>query len=131
MGSGDAYGMPCAHTMASGMGGMRAAGDLVGRMEMTRGMRLPEAKAYVAERLGVAPAELSDPVLMNELREELGLGRITTFEISHPTQAVAMEAKLNVEEVLGVPVTSVRRFAERGRTAAESGRVGRGKGGAR
>jgi Dimethylamine methyltransferase (Dimeth_PyL) len=90
---------------------MRAAGDLVGRMEMTRGMRLPQAKAYVAEKLGVSPADLSDPVLMNEVREARGLGRITTFEISHPTQPVGIEAKFNVADALGVPVNSVRRFA--------------------
>ena len=113
MGSGAAFGMPCAHTMASGMGGMRAAGDLVGRMEMTRGMRLPQAKEYVAGKLGVTPADLSDPVVMHEVREQLGLGRITTFEISHPTQAVAIESKFNVEELLGVPVNSVRRFEAR------------------
>jgi len=92
---------------------MRAAGDLVGRMEMTRGMRLPEAKEYVAERLGVSSADLSDPVTMHEVRERLGLGRITTFEISHPTQAAAIEAKFNVERVLDIPVNSVRRFEER------------------
>jgi len=80
---------------------------------MTRGMRLPEAKAHVARKLGVSPADLSDPVVMNEVREKLGFGRITTFEISHPTQAVAIEAKFNIEEVLGVPVSSVRRFEER------------------
>ena len=95
------------------MGGMRTAGDLVGRMQMTRGMRLPQAKAHVAERLGVTAADLSDPVVMSDVREEYGLGRITTFEISHPTQAVAIEAKFNVERTLGVPVNSVRRFRER------------------
>jgi len=92
---------------------MRTAGDLVGRMEMTRGMRLPDAKAYVAEKLGVSPADLSDPVLMHEIREQLGLGRITTFEISHPNQPVAIESKFNVEQALGVPINSVRRFEER------------------
>jgi hypothetical protein len=91
-------------------------------MEMTQGMRLPQAKAYVAERLGVSPPDLSDPVVMNELREQLGLGRITTFEISHPTQAVAIESKFNVEEVLGVPVNSVRRFEERRIGPAQRGR---------
>ena len=85
---------------------------------MTRGMRLPEAKAYVAEKLGVAPGDLSDPVVMHEIREKLGLGRITTVEISHPTQPVAIEAKFNVEEVLGVPVNSVRRFEARRRGCA-------------
>jgi dimethylamine--corrinoid protein Co-methyltransferase len=99
--------------MASGMGGMRTAGDLVGRMEMTRGMRLAQAKAYVADRLGVAAADLSDPVVMGDVREELGLGRITTFEISHPTQAAAIESKFNVERTLGIPINSVRRFRER------------------
>ena len=92
---------------------MRAAGDLVGRMQMTRGMRLPEAKAHVAAKLGVSAPDLSDPVIMNEVREKLGFGRITTFEISHPTQAVAIEAKFNIEGVLDVPINSVRRFAAR------------------
>ena len=80
---------------------------------MTRGMRLPEAKKYVAEKLGVGPSDLSDPVLMNEVREQLGLGRITTFEISHPTQAVAIESKFNIADVLDMPINSVRRFEER------------------
>ena len=80
---------------------------------MTRGMRLPEAKAHVARKLGVSPADLSDPVIMNEVREKLGFGRITTFEISHPTPAVAVETKFNIEEALGVPINSVRRFAAR------------------
>ena len=82
---------------------------------MTRGMRLPEAKAHVAEKLGVLPPDLSDPVIMNEVREKLGFGRITTFEISHPTQPVAIESKFNIADVLDVPVNSVRRFEERRR----------------
>jgi hypothetical protein len=31
------------------MGGLRTAGDLVARMQMTRGLRLPQAKKYVAD----------------------------------------------------------------------------------
>lgn len=54
--------MAITHAHASGMGGMRAAGDLVARVQMTRGMRIQEAKAYVAEKLGVAVAELTDPI---------------------------------------------------------------------
>ena len=56
MGIGDAVGMHSAHVHAAGMGGMRAAGDLVARMQMTRGMRLKEAKEHVAGKLGVACA---------------------------------------------------------------------------
>ncbi len=35
-------------------------------MQMTRGMRLDQAKAHVAERLGVSTAELSDPLIMHD-----------------------------------------------------------------
>ena len=55
-------GQAISHGVASGMGGIRTAGDLVARMQMTRGMRLTEAKEHVAGRLGVSPADLSDPV---------------------------------------------------------------------
>ena len=67
---------PCAHSVASGMGGIRTAGDLVARMQMTRGMRLKEAKAYVAGKLGVAAGDLSDPVVMGDaaLRARAGSG---------------------------------------------------------
>ena len=39
--------MEGAHAQASGMGGMRAAGDLVARMQMSKRMRLKEAKELV------------------------------------------------------------------------------------
>jgi len=102
------FAMPIAHACASGLGGMRAAGDLVARMQMARGMRLGEAKTYVAERLGVTPTDLSDPVLMNERRGELGLGRVTTFEMSHPDEPTAVEAKSNIGDLLGLEIASVR-----------------------
>jgi dimethylamine--corrinoid protein Co-methyltransferase len=95
------------------MGGMRAAGDLVGRMQMTRGMRLAEAKEYVAGRLGVTQVDLSDPVAMSDVREARGLGRIPTFEISHPTQANAIESKFNISRLLDIPINSVEEFRQR------------------
>ncbi len=52
--------MASTHALASGMGGMRTAGDLVARMQMTRGMRLPQAKQYVADKLGCSVLDLSD-----------------------------------------------------------------------
>jgi dimethylamine--corrinoid protein Co-methyltransferase len=92
---------------------MRAAGDLVARMQISRGMRIVEAKAYVAERLGVSPDELSDPIAMEDVRRERQLGRITTFEISYPTESSAMEAKFNIAELLGLPINCVQRFRDR------------------
>jgi hypothetical protein len=92
------------------MCGIRAAGDLVARMQITRGMRLNEAKRYVAERLGVGPFDLSDPLAMNEVRAEFGLGRITTFEMSYPTEGSAIEAKFRIAELLDLPINCVERF---------------------
>jgi dimethylamine--corrinoid protein Co-methyltransferase len=94
------------------MGGLRTAGDLVARMQMTRRMRLPEAKAYVAEKLGVSPADLSDPVAMSDVRREKGLGTIPTEDTATPSDALAIEAKLNIARVLGVQVRSAERLLE-------------------
>jgi dimethylamine--corrinoid protein Co-methyltransferase len=94
------------------MGGLRTAGDLVARMQMTRRMRLPEAKAFVAGTLGVSPADLSDPVAMADVRREMGLGTIPTEDTATPGDALAIEAKLNIARVLGVQVRSAERLLE-------------------
>jgi len=91
---------------------MRTAGDLVGRMQMTRGMRLAQAKTYVAEKLGVGVADLADPIAMHDVRRDLGLCRIPVQELTYPAHAGAMEAKFRVAEVLSVPINSVSRFQE-------------------
>ena len=83
------------------------------RMQITRGMRLPEAKTYVAERLGASPSDLSDPLAMEDARREHGLGRITTFEMSYPAESSAMEAKFNIAGLLDVPINCVTRFRDR------------------
>jgi predicted RecB family endonuclease len=69
--------MALTHAHASGMGGMRAAGDLVARMQMTRGMKIKQAKNYVADKLGVAVTDLTDPVIMTEVRDDLQIGVMT------------------------------------------------------
>jgi len=110
VGVGDPLGMACTHALASGMGGMRTAGDLVGRMQMTRGMRLKEAKSYVAGKLGVAVSDLADPIAMHDVRRDLGLGRIPVQELTYPDHPGAMEAKFRIAAVLDVPINSVARF---------------------
>jgi dimethylamine--corrinoid protein Co-methyltransferase len=82
-------------------------------MQMTRGMRLKEAKDYVAGKLGVTPFDLSDPVVMTEARNEFGLGRIHSYAISTPAQANFIEAKFNIARVLDIPIHCVDRFKER------------------
>ena len=101
--------MAISHAIASGMGGMRAAGDLVARVQMARGMRIAEAKAYVAEKLSVSVSELTDPVIMTEVRQDLQIGQIMPL----PGCAKGIEAKFRMAEVLGIDINCVNRFKER------------------
>ena len=103
--------MAITHAIASGMGGMRTAGDLVARMQMTRGMRIGEAKEYVARKLSVSVTDLSDPYRMTEIRDELGIGLVTPL----PGRPMGMEAKFRIAELLGVKINCVERFKEKAR----------------
>lgn len=98
--------MSISHIMASGMGGIRTAGDLVARMQMARRMRLPEAKSYVAGKLGVSVQDLSNEQVMREVREELDIGIITSV----PGSAKGMEAKFRIARLLDIEINSVNRF---------------------
>jgi dimethylamine--corrinoid protein Co-methyltransferase len=102
-------GMAVTHAVASGMGGVRTAGDLVARMQISRGMKIDTAKAYVAEKLGVAPIDLTDVVKMNEVRDDLQLGTV----MSRPGKAKTMQAKFRIAELLGIQINSVERFKQR------------------
>ncbi len=106
---GDPISMAITHAHASGMGGMRGAGDLVARAQMSKGMRTWEAKEYVAEKLKISTSELTDPVVMTEVREDLKLGQITPL----PGCPKGIEAKFNIQEALGVPINCVDRFKKR------------------
>ena len=72
-------------------------------------MKIAEAKEYVAGKLKISVSELTDPVIMSEVRTDLGLGVITPM----PGVAKGIEAKFNVAEVLGVEINCVERFQER------------------
>jgi len=86
--------MPIAYSMAAGMGGIRTAGDLVMWMQLTRKMKLAEAKQYVAEKLKVSLMDMVDECVMRDLRKDLGIGTITA-------------------ELLGININSVNKFKER------------------
>jgi dimethylamine--corrinoid protein Co-methyltransferase len=101
--------MALTHAHASGMGGMRAAGDLVARVQMARGMRIQEAKQYVADRLRIAVSELIDPVIMGEVREDLQIGAVTPL----PGCAKGIEAKFRIAEILGIDINCVQRFKDK------------------
>ena len=102
-------GVASTHGIVSGMGGMRTAGDLVARMQMSRGMRIKEAKEYVAGKLGISIMELADPVRMAEVREDLNLGLINP----QPGFALGMEAKFRIAEILGIEINSKQHFKDK------------------
>ncbi len=105
MGTGDPNGMGMAHALASSIGGIKTAGDLVARMQLSK-MRLNEAKAYVADKLGVGVADLSDSTLMRTLREELDIGVVTAV----PGVAKGLEAKARIAELLDIRIACVERL---------------------
>jgi dimethylamine--corrinoid protein Co-methyltransferase len=98
--------MHIAHIVTSGMGGIRTSGDLVAWMQMTRKMKISEAKNYVAGKLGVEVMDLTNEELMRELREQLGIGVITSIA-GGPK---GIRAKLKIAELLGIRINSVDLF---------------------
>jgi len=90
------------------MGGIRTAGDLVLRMQLSQSMKINEAKKYVAEKLKVNPIDLSDCYIMREIREDLDLGR----PMPPDNVAKGMAAKIRIAKVLGIKINSVERFLQ-------------------
>lgn len=97
--------MAIMHEMAAGMGGIRTAGDLVARMVM-KGMKINEAKKYVADKLGCTVFDLSDSARMKEIRESLDIGTV----LSRPHAATGMAAKIKIAELLDIKIPSVEKF---------------------
>jgi len=98
--------MPVTHIASAGMGGMRTAGDLVAWMQMSRKMKLTDAKHYVAEKLKVDVVDLVDEDVMYSLRKDLGIGTVTP-EAGGPEGILA---KSRVADLLEIEINSVQRF---------------------
>jgi len=98
--------MHLAHIFASGMGGIRTSGDLVAWLQLIKKMKLSEAKRYVAEKLAVEIADLSNEEVMRQIREDLGIGIITAVAGSPK----GMRAKLKIAELLDIKINSVELF---------------------
>ncbi len=98
--------MAVPHFMASGMGGIRTAGDLVARMEYSKDMKIDKAKEYVAKKLGLSTLDIADEYIMRELREELKIGVVTGL----PGAPRGIAAKMNIEHLLGIKINSCEKF---------------------
>jgi len=102
--------MEATHAIASCMGGMRTAGDLVLRVQLAKKMRIGEAKKYVADRLGITIEDLCDVIAMTEIREARGFG-LPHFEPCAEA-STGMETKFRISEALGIRINSVEKFKE-------------------
>ena len=88
------------------MGGIRTSGDLVAWLQLIKKMKIAEAKKYVAEKLAVEISDLTNEEVMRQIREDLGIGIITSVAGSPK----GMRAKLKVAELLDVRINSVELF---------------------
>lgn len=102
--------MASVHAHASSIGGMRTAGDLVARIQYAKKMKLPEAKKYVADKLGVSLIDLTDEIVMRETRENLGIGTIYSGYGAVPR---GIESKINIARVLDLDINCVNKFKEK------------------
>ncbi len=100
--------MGISHEMAAGMGGIRTAGDLVARMVL-KGMKLNDAKAYVANKLDCDVFDLTDSAKMKEIRESLDIG--TTLDRKHAANGIV--AKMKIAEILDIRIPSVEMFKKK------------------
>jgi dimethylamine--corrinoid protein Co-methyltransferase len=69
-------------------------------------MKLHEAKAYVAKKLNVDLLDLTDEEVMRPIREELGIGLVTSVAGSPK----GIRAKWKIAELLGISIPSVDLF---------------------
>jgi len=92
--------------MAAGMGGMRTAGDLVAWMQLTRKMKITQAKEYVARKLGIDVVQLTDEEVMHQVRQDLDIGTLPLIADG----ATGIVAKARIAELLDIKINSVEKL---------------------
>lgn len=97
--------MAVTHESVAGMGGIRTSGDLVFRMQL-KGMKIKDAKSFLADKLHLSVEDLADCAVMKELREELNIG--TTQ--SRANAGVGIQTKFRIAEIMGITINSVEKF---------------------
>ena len=88
------------------MGGVRTAGDLVAWMQLTKQMKIDQAKAYVAEKLKLAVRDLTDETIMAKKRESLGLSSVIPDHVEY----TGIAAKTQIAGLLDISIRSVDLF---------------------
>jgi len=85
------------------MGGIRTAGDLVAWMQLTRRMKIEQAKAYVAQKLNLTTADLTDETTMAKVRNEKGIGSVIPDHVEY----TGIAAKSKIAKLLDITIHSV------------------------
>ena len=85
------------------MGGVRTAGDLVAWMQLTRKMKIDQAKAYVAQKLNLKVTDLTDETTMAKVRNEKGLGSVSPDHVEY----MGIAAKSKIAKLLDISIHSV------------------------
>lgn len=75
-------------------------------MQITRGMKIREAKEYVAAKLGINTLDLVNEEVMRGIRRQLQLGTVTSIAGSPK----GIRAKWKIAELLGINIRSVELF---------------------
>jgi len=76
------------------------------RVMLAKKMKLPQAKKYVMEKLGITSEEMHDSTFMLEFRRENGYGVIMPYA----GDIYGMEAKIRLAKKLDLKINSVDRF---------------------
>jgi dimethylamine--corrinoid protein Co-methyltransferase len=76
---------------------------------MAKKLRINDAKRYVADKLRVGVDDLSDPVIMSEVRTDLGFGIVMPMG-STPK---GLECKFNIARALDLDINCLNRFKKR------------------
>lgn len=79
------------------------------RVSLRKGMKINDAKKFVADKLKISTFDLSDEEIMQEVREDLRIGG----PLARPGASIGMEAKVRIAELLGFEIKSVSNFLEK------------------
>jgi dimethylamine--corrinoid protein Co-methyltransferase len=63
----------------------------------------------VADKLKISVADIADPVIMSEVREDLDLGRVNAV----PGAAKGIDAKFRIADLLDIEINCVNKFKKR------------------
>lgn len=75
-------------------------------MQIVRKMKINEAKQYVAKKLGVDVIDLTNEEVIRSVREDLGIGVVTSVAGSPK----GIRAKIKIAELLDIHINSVDLF---------------------